>query len=195
MPNRTNNNFLTVLLRIEVKLPEPRLVVPRHEGRVNVLEQEDGVAGEVRYPRLQHGVRHGGVGEVEHGDAEAEVSGQGEDEAGLAAARGSVQQHPPPVGYPPVSVPGPRPQEPATIPASHFIKHRANMCPDSPLAVRHECVHQAWLQHHAGEGAGGLRAAQLPPVGPGAGVGGGQARVPATGVCCVWLGAAIITWL
>ena len=68
------------------------------------------------------------------------------------------------------------------------------MYPDSPLAVRHECVHQAWLQHHAGQGPGGLRAAQLPPVGPGAGVGGGQASVPATGVCCVWLGAAI-TWL
>ena len=26
------------------------------------------------------------------------------------------------------------------------------MYPDSPLAVRHECVHQAWLQHHAGQG-------------------------------------------
>ena len=131
---------LTVLL--EVKLPEPRLVVSRHEGRVNVLEQEDGVAREVRYPRLEHGVRHRAVGEVEHGDAEAEVAGQGEDEAGLAAARGSVQQHPPPVGDPPVSVPGPRSQEPATSIVFHLtleletkvIRRFRKICISNPIS-------------------------------------------------------------
>ena len=42
---------------------------------------------------MQYGVGHRGVGEVQDGDAEAEVARQGEDQTSLAAARGAVKQN------------------------------------------------------------------------------------------------------
>ena len=69
--------------------------VSRHKGCINVLEEKDSVAREVSNPGLEDGVGHWGVGEVKDGDAEAEMAGQGENKAGLAAARRAMKQNSP----------------------------------------------------------------------------------------------------
>ena len=75
------------------ELPDCKWRITRYEGCVNVLKEEDGVARKVGNPGLEDSVGHRGVGEVEHGDAETEVAGEGEDQTSLAAAWGAMKQN------------------------------------------------------------------------------------------------------